>query len=99
MKHAHPGSEGKNKGLVQNADAKFCQNSFVLTTSTSTLMMHLKEKHDITEDNLNELSAKSKKIIDGWNSSNEKEFTNCEKFCITWATCGMSYSLVEVSKP
>ena len=34
-------------------------------------------------------------MIDGWIARNEDGFTKTEEFCITWASCGLFYSLVD----
>ena len=39
--------------------------------------------------------GKRQKMIDGCISRNEEGYTKTEEFCITWATCGLPYSLVD----
>ena len=48
-------------------------------------MIFLKKFQDST--------ARRQKTMDKWVSYNEEGFTKTEEFCITWATCGLSYSL------
>ena len=58
----------------------------------------MKEKHDISEKDTQDISAKRQKMIDGWIARNEDGFTKTVEFCITWASCGLSYSLVAFAK-
>ena len=58
-------------------------------------MFHLKEKHDISDKNFQDSIAKRQKTMDRWVSCNEEGFTKTEEFCVTWATCGLSYCLVD----
>ena len=95
MKRTHSEFEGKTECLVESNDGKVCQNTFSSTTGTSTLKLHLKEKHSISKKDTQDSSAKRQKMINGWIARNEEEFTKTEEFCITWATCGLSYSLVD----
>lgn len=94
MKRAHPDSDGRTICLIQNTDGKVCPNTFSPTTGTSTLMMHLTEKHDISGKK-SDLSGKRQKMIDGWICQDTDGYTQTEDFCITWATCGLAYSLVD----
>ena len=84
MKRAHPDSDGRKICLFQNTDGVVCPNTFSPTTGTSTLMMHLTKKHDI-----------SGKKSDGWICRDTDGYTQTEDFCITLATCGLAYSLVD----
>ena len=94
MKRTHPESEGKTRCLVESADGKVCLSTFAITTGTSTLIMRFKEKHDISEKNSIDFSTKRQNTTDGWIPRNEEGFSKSEEFCITWATCGLSYFLV-----
>ena len=70
-------------------------STFATTTSTSTLMFHLKENHDISDKNFQDSISKLQKTMDRWVSCNEEGFTKTEEFCVRWATCGLSYCLVD----
>ena len=81
MKRAHPESNGRTICLVQNTDGVVCPNTFSQTTGTSTLMMHLTEKHDISGKK-SDLSGKRQKVIDGWICRNTEDIHKLRIFVL-----------------
>lgn len=64
---------------------------FKITTGNSTLAAHLKSKHDLTPKDTVPVAKRSRTIADYL----QVEPLHEEQMAVTWATCGLSYGLVE----
>ena len=64
-----------------------CEEIGRLQEQVKFLNEEVQRKNMILEKRIQLISTKRQKTIDGWISRKEEGLSECEEFCITWATC------------